>query len=506
LVTGIAKRRGTVALAFAAVAALLLSMTLPFWPMPVSEVSANVNGMSATTLGPVNTGTQVIITIDADNGGGDVRVIATSGVFNDSDCAGSLVDFGGTEATANDCALDAASANLTYDAVPGAAPEVRDILIDDGAADAAGGNVDTIILYWTSPLAGPASSTITATQGGVSKTVTITTFGNAATVDLRIMRAASTSALICQGTDVNVMMSASGAAGLGGVQLGVLCTKVTDSAGNVLVGQPVVYTTNRGSLLNPAGSCTLVGTTNANGIDNQFGLVPAPSACPTPGGDSGTTATVTATSGTATATKDVKFGGTPATCVLTSSADNVPVGQTVAMSADIKDSTSGPTWDNLNPTWSRAHPGASGSNVVIASTSNTSNGVARANLFSAIPGEVQVTAAIGGALCSSTVTFTGVTGTATPSGTGTATGTATGACTVTPNSPYQAGLNAVVVQGSCTAVAAAGVVDAATALNVLALWVLSGGTWLYFLPQFPAINGGLSQFPGPVASAIVVLS
>ena len=77
--------------------------------------------------------------------------------------------------------------------------------------------------------------------------------------------------------------------------------------------------------------------------------------------------------------------------------------------------------------------------------------------------------------------------------------------TVIPNGAYQEGANAVVVQDSGNVTTVALMVKAVSGRDVLAIWMLSSGRWRYFLPALPNVDGGLSGFPGPVASAIIIL-
>ncbi len=77
--------------------------------------------------------------------------------------------------------------------------------------------------------------------------------------------------------------------------------------------------------------------------------------------------------------------------------------------------------------------------------------------------------------------------------------------TVTPNGPYVAGINGIVVQGSGPASSVAAIIAADSGLRVETLWMLAG-TWLFYLPDAPSIDGGLTQFSGPVAAAVAVLS
>lgn len=80
------------------------------------------------------------------------------------------------------------------------------------------------------------------------------------------------------------------------------------------------------------------------------------------------------------------------------------------------------------------------------------------------------------------------------------------AATVTPNGAWTGGANQAVVQGGGTAAQIAAAATADSGRTVAAVWYLAGGTWTYYLPAFPSINGGLSSVPGPVASVFIVLA
>lgn len=100
-----------------------------------------------------------------------------------------------------------------------------------------------------------------------------------------------------------------------------------------------------------------------------------------------------------------------------------------------------------------------------------------------------------------------VQGTATPTASPTASPIAqvTG-CVTTPNSPLVSGINAVVIQGSCSVSTGAAAIAGQAGRPVSVVWLLTAGSWVYFLPHLPLIDGGLRDFPGPVVSVIVVLA
>ncbi len=129
--------------------------------------------------------------------------------------------------------------------------------------------------------------------------------------------------------------------------------------------------------------------------------------------------------------------------------------------------------------------------ALLASTARTVNGVATFTYVS--PATAQM------------VNVTALVGTKTASATFNVGGAVAGVVTVTPNSPYTSGLNSIVVQGSGSPADVVAVVATASGMTVTVIWVYSTGEWVFFLPATPSIAGGLAIFPGPVASAFVVL-
>lgn len=76
---------------------------------------------------------------------------------------------------------------------------------------------------------------------------------------------------------------------------------------------------------------------------------------------------------------------------------------------------------------------------------------------------------------------------------------------VTPNGLYTSGLNSAVVLGGGDAAAIAAKIAADSGRPVRALWMLSGGRWLYFLPSNPGVDGGLRTLPTTPLSVFVVI-
>lgn len=77
--------------------------------------------------------------------------------------------------------------------------------------------------------------------------------------------------------------------------------------------------------------------------------------------------------------------------------------------------------------------------------------------------------------------------------------------TVTSAGSYLPGLNSVVVEGGGPAAEVARVVARASGMTVRAVWVLQGGIWRFYLPDFPDVDGGLRSFPPSPVAAFVVL-
>ncbi len=76
---------------------------------------------------------------------------------------------------------------------------------------------------------------------------------------------------------------------------------------------------------------------------------------------------------------------------------------------------------------------------------------------------------------------------------------------VTPNGgSYLAGANGAVISGGGDGSAVAALVGAVSGRPVHAIWVLLGGSWRYYLPASPAVDGGLALFPAVVSATIVL--
>lgn len=75
---------------------------------------------------------------------------------------------------------------------------------------------------------------------------------------------------------------------------------------------------------------------------------------------------------------------------------------------------------------------------------------------------------------------------------------------VTPNSPYQEGVNAAVSIGASSPAEVAAKAQADSGKSVTAIWFLTSGQWAYYLPAFPSASS-LTSLPN-VASIFIVLA
>jgi hypothetical protein len=296
-----------------------------------------------------------------------------------------------------------------------------------------------------------------------------------------------------------------------------------DAGGNPVAGVVNIWTIDQGGIdLTASGTCGSTPNNSSELTDvNGNSTVDI---CARPGNALGTrTVTVQEPTSGRTATATVTYVGPPArvdmrteiiastggTSALESSQAAVGPAVSIRAIVECRDADNRPCADGTGLALA-----ASGAGTVVSAvttfTAGRATGIVTTN--SEQNASVAITASVATAdgnvvSDAETVNLRAAQPTATGTATGTATATATAApgCTVTPNSPYSSGLNAVVVQGTCTSASAASVIATASGRTVLSIFVLAGGNWLYFLPAFPAINGGLTNFPGPLASAIVAI-
>ena len=76
--------------------------------------------------------------------------------------------------------------------------------------------------------------------------------------------------------------------------------------------------------------------------------------------------------------------------------------------------------------------------------------------------------------------------------------------TATPNSAYAPGVTAITVTGGGSAADVTAVVERDSGMTVQALWMLFAGSWRYYLPATPWIDGGLTLFPQTGAAYVVL--
>ena len=323
-------------------------------------------------------------------------------------------------------------------------------------------------------VSGAATVTITSTIGGatVSGTKAVTISGTVSTLAIKF-QSIHTSTPSPSWADASTP-----AAAATGATFRASITPL-DAAGRRVSGVDAVLTFSPAS----CAATDSLGDANSTGtVDNRQGLNPALAA--------GTTCTVTATSNLKTAAATFTVGsGQATTSVVTVTAPDVATATTSTITVSVAGSTGIAVADNTSVTLVVT------AGAVIDGTVETKNGVASFTYVS--PGTAQTVAAT--AVLTNNVTGSGsfaVVGAVTPPA---------GAVTVTPNSPYVAGANSIVVQGSDTAANVAASIASSSGQTVSALWVYSAGSWRFYLPASPSIDGGLATFPGPVASAFVVL-
>lgn len=349
---------GSAAIAVAAVAIVLVTA------VQGTTANAAISGLSVSNSAVNPADATTIITIDADDGAGDVRILATGGDF--TACTDAPAD--AVAGTPDACALTAGAVGGTADI---------DITVNDAAAANAGGNVDTLRVAWTAPGTGPQSISFTAIQGTSSKSASVTVRGTANAVELKILNGAPTSATVCDGTVANVIRSTTATAANGGLANGTLCAVVTDSAGNRLPNQAVVYSTSAGTVTG------LTDTTSATGARAATSTLAAGST-----GVSGAEATVTASAGGKTATAKVKFGGDPTSCSITANPTSIQVGGSSAVTVSVMDSSNGPVADGVPVALAQVNPGSGANAAVLGSPGTTSNGTAQFSVIAAIPGAI----------------------------------------------------------------------------------------------------------------------
>ena len=432
----------------AALAAVMISLVAA----GAGTVSANVNSVSIAPSA-VDGGGETVATIDADEGNGDVRILATTGDI-----------VACTDGASVACVL-LPTVPPSGPLAPGS-PDNRDITVDDAAT-----NTDTLLVRWVAPDTGAATVTITALQNNVARSGTVTVRGGSALIEMFALRVANTSTSACQGEGIAVINATGTNVGNGGQNNAFLCTIVRDSAGNRLSQQPVVYTTTDGIIT------LLVDATGPSGEPADGSMIHAGST-----GAPGDTATVTAASGGQSSTLQIHFGGNPASCTLTTDPTSVAVGGSARVIVDVRDSAGGPVPGGTTVAVAQANPGSGVNAQILGSPTITVQGKAEVSAIAAIEGAIALGATTpngGGSTpitCTGTLTATGQV--APPDGGG------TGGFTGVPPGPGSMAL--LVTSGEATA---ASLIDAlgTAGCTVESLGVLTDGVWLMYINGAPAV-------------------
>ena len=211
----------------------------------------------------------------------------------------------------------------------------------------AGNSLRFVQVVYLAPSAGPATASITVLQLASVATTTITVRGTASEVQVSALKAMPTKG--CTGSAAKVIQSTTATNNIDAVTAdpdnnvaavtgvthnqadATICATVSDSMGNKLAGESVVFTATLGTVA-PTGE-----TTTARGATSTLHHGAT--------GKSGTTSTVQAWASAKTATVDVQFGGNAAACAITTDPEVLEVGQAGKVSVSATDSEGGPVPD-----------------------------------------------------------------------------------------------------------------------------------------------------------------
>ena len=363
---------GGAALAVAAAALLLVS--IPGATFDGGTAEATVRGLSASATTINRSGTSVL-TIDSDTGT-NVQVLSTVGTVTITTCNG-LVFPAGVCVAANVIGETTANMTVCGTALGG---------VCAGQADA---GTDTLTVTYTAPATGPATATLTVIQGTSAKSLNIKIRGAASTVELSVLRAASTSTSTCVGSTSNVIRSSTAT---GGNTTGFLCGLVKDSTGNRTPAAAVIYSTTAGTLT-ASSDVTGAAGQRANAVTIAAGST----------GTSGKTATISISSSGKTGTASIKFGGNASTCTIAADPATVTVGGASAITISVLDSASGPIPDAVVVTVIQINSGGGANAAILNAGPTTNNGTATTSLIAALPGAIAIGATIGTRTCTGTV-------------------------------------------------------------------------------------------------------
>jgi hypothetical protein len=363
---------GGAALAVAAAALLLVS--IPGATFDGGTAEATVRGLSASSTTINRSGTSVL-TIDSDTGT-NVQVLSTVGTVTITTCNG-LVFPAGVCVAAN--VIGETTANMT----------VCGTALGGVCAALADAGTDTLIVTYTAPATGPATATLTVIQGTSAKSLNIKVRGAASTVELSVLRAASTSTSTCVGSTSNVIRSSTAT---GGNTTGFLCGLVKDSTGNRTPAAAVIYSTTAGTLT-ASSDVTGAAGQRANAVTIAAGST----------GTSGKTATISISSSGKTGTASIKFGGNASTCTIAADPATVTVGGSSAITISVLDSASGPIPDAVVVTVIQINSGGGANAAILNAGPTTNNGTATTSLIAALPGAIAIGATIGTRTCTGTV-------------------------------------------------------------------------------------------------------
>ena len=468
--------------AFALVAAMLLLST-----GGAGTAEAAIRGItdSPTTIAAGNEG---VVTVDSDAGSGNVQLITTGGSFvAPMTC---LDPGGGAGCDTGTTVIPAAGVG---DAVTTTA--VRNVTVSDSSYG--GGQVDTVIIGIECPATGPATLTVTATQGSSASSTTVTCRGNVATINTTALVAVSSSTTACQGTTAEVVRSdtANDDPSATNRASATLCTEMDDSAGNAVQSETVLYTVAGGGSLSASSA-----TTNTSGVDTGTVVLTHGTT-----GQNGDVATVTASAGGISDTATVAFGGDAASCTVTTDPTTVEVGGSSTVNIDVVDADGFAVPDNTFVNVIATDPGAGSNSAILGTPDGTANGDASVVLIAAIQGSIAL-----GATTPTTAAGANVTGNIQRTCTASvlATGTVVPPVGTTPDEGDSFSGD-VPPSGSATLLATVGEPtpdEVAVSLEAagcdpesIAVLPAATGTWLVFIPGAPDVVN--AAFPDTITQA-----
>ena len=339
------------------------------------SADAAVNNIATVpTNKTANAGAAITVNIDADEGVGDITLVATAGVLTSATCDNIISD-----ATAAAACTLASGAYGTAQAV-----------LDDSAG--ANGGLDQIALVFTCPAVGPATAVLSVIQGSSVSSVTLTCRGSVSTVEA-FARSSAAAATKNAGVEVTYIQADGATQGQASANINV---SALDSAGNRLLAQTFVFTVADGAL--GANAVTAGGTASwATTTFTRDGSTPK-----------GEVQTVNVAAGGKAASVSVTFAGNASTCTFADTDGNAITsiaaegGELVSFVTTFLDSTGIPIPDKhsftLGTDIKAVNPVGAGT-FVLVSSSATNDGATTVKIVVGASGGTGVIATVASTPC-----------------------------------------------------------------------------------------------------------